>query len=98
MGGLIRRGKAQVNENDYADEELCTLREAAGILRLDESTIRKRRGGTQHLTHVRQGKEGSLRPRLMLVRAEVMAHRSRLIRTAKKKSNNGLELVWGTGS
>ena len=74
-------------------EELLTLREAAEILRLDESTIRKRRAGTEHLTHVRQGT--GQRQRIFLIRSEVEQHLRELIEYAREKNNHSLKLIYG---
>jgi hypothetical protein len=59
-------------------ESLIPLREAAGMLGLDPSTIRKRAAGTDHLTLVPQGRK------LFLVRGEVIAHRQRMIENARR--------------
>lgn len=91
---LIRR-KPQASPL-LEEEEFITLKEASELLRLHESTIRKRRGGTQSFTHIPQGSPGSKRPRIMLLRSEVLEHRRKLIEDAKAKSKQHLELVWNT--
>ncbi len=59
-------------------DRLIPLREAAGMLGLDPSTIRKRAAGTEQLTLVPQGRK------LFLVRGEVIAHRQRMIENARR--------------
>jgi hypothetical protein len=72
---------------------LITLREAAEMLRLDESTIRKGRAGTDVLTLVRQGR-GKRQP-IFLVREEVEAHIKSLVEHARRQKERPLELVYG---
>lgn len=67
-------------------EALIPLREAAELLGLDSSTIRKRSAGTADLTIVRQGRK------LFLVRGEIIAHRRKLIDDARLQ-NDVLRLV-----
>lgn len=86
---LIRRSKQQRGPI----EELLTLKEVAKMLRLDESTIRKRRAGTEHFTHVRQGT--GQRQRIFLVRSEAEQHLRQLIEYAKEKNECSLKIVYG---
>ncbi|MFL6285725.1 MAG: hypothetical protein ACJ74Q_21515 [Pyrinomonadaceae bacterium] len=72
---------------------LITLREAAEMLRLDESTIRKRRAGTDSLTLVRQG-TGKRQP-IFLIREEVEAHIQSLVEHARAQKERPLKLVYG---
>lgn len=67
-------------------EALIPLREAAELLGLDTSTIRKRSAGTANLTIVYQGRK------LFLVRGEIIAHRRKLIDDARQQ-NDILRLV-----
>lgn len=67
---LIRRKKKA--EVQYTGPVLIPLRQAAQILSLDESTIRKGEAGTADLTLVRQGT--GQRQRVFLVLEEVQAH------------------------
>jgi len=69
-------------------DALIPLREAAGMLGLDPSTIRKRAAGTANLTIVLQGRK------FFLVRAEIIAHRRKLIDDARQQ-NNVLRLLSG---
>jgi hypothetical protein len=62
-------------------EALIPLREAAGMLGLDPSTIRKRAAGTANLTIILQGRK------CFLVRAEIIAHRRKLIDDARQQNN-----------
>lgn len=93
MSGLIRR-KHSAEAAD--DDEFMTLQEAAQYLRLDESTIRKRRAGTESFTHVHQGRPGSKRPRTMLLRSEVVLHRRQLIAAAREKNSRAIEMVFNS--
>ena len=81
---LIRRKTAQIEQPD--EEELCTLREAADILKLSTASIRKRLGGTHGLRLIRTGKPGSQRMRIILIKSEVLALRHQWITEAKKQS------------
>lgn len=67
-------------------EALVPLREAAAMLGLDSSTIRKRAAGTGGLTMISQGRK------LFLVRGEIIAHRRKLIDDARLR-NDVLRLV-----
>lgn len=67
-------------------EVLIPLREAAQLLGLDPSTIRKRSAGTANLTIIHQGRK------LFLVRGEIIAHRRKLIDDARLR-NDVLRLV-----
>jgi hypothetical protein len=84
---LVRRSQEQ-------STTLITLKEAAEMLRLDESTIRKGRAGTDALTLVRQGT--GLRQPIFLVREEVEAHISSLVEHAREQKERPLKLVYGT--
>lgn len=75
----------------------CTLREAAQILGLDKSTIRKRLCGTENLTHYRRGKPGSQRAPIVLVRAEVVALRQDWeARQGQNPQDRAMKLVYGS--
>ncbi|MEK6281588.1 MAG: hypothetical protein AABN95_14635 [Acidobacteriota bacterium] len=80
----MRKNQIQLVESDM--EVLVPLREAAQLLGLDPSTIRKRSAGTAHLTIVHQGRK------LFLVRGEIIAHRRKLIDDARLR-NDVLRLV-----
>lgn len=67
-------------------DALISLREAAEMLGLDSSTIRKRSAGTASLTIIRQGRK------LFLVRGEIIAYRRKLIDDARLQ-NDVLRLV-----
>jgi hypothetical protein len=72
---------------------LITLKEAAEMLRLDESTIRKHRAGTDSLTLVRQG-TGKRQP-IFLIREEVEAHIQSLVDRARAQKERFPKLVYG---
>jgi hypothetical protein len=72
---LIRRGERQ-------KVTLIRLKQAAEMLNLDESTVRKGCAGTAHLTKVRQG--SGRRQRISLVLEEVEAHIESLVRYARE--------------
>lgn len=72
---LIRREKR--SHAEYTGPVLITLREAAAILCLDESTLRKGEAGTGGLKRVRQG-EGK-RQRVFFILSEVQAHVESLV-------------------
>lgn len=82
---LIRR-KQQIT--------LIRLREAAELLRLHESTIRKRMAGTDALTLVRQGT--GQRQRIFLIREEVEAHIASIVDHARRQKKRPIELVYGS--
>jgi hypothetical protein len=67
---------------------LVPLREAADLLHLNESTIRKGLAGTAELTKIRQG------VRVYLLRDEVDAHIAFLIETAKAKRGKAVDRLW----
>lgn len=67
-------------------DQFISLSEAAGMLGLDPSTIRKRQAGTEGLALIRQGRK------LFLIRDEVLAHRARL-RVAAQRRADVLELI-----
>jgi hypothetical protein len=73
---------------------LITLQEAAEMLRLNESTIRKRMAGTDVLRLVRQGT--GQRRRIFLIREEVEAHIRELVEDARRQTKRPLELVYGS--
>ena len=75
---LIRRKKQQL---EYTGPRLIPLRQAAEILCLDESTVRKGEAGTAHLKRVRQGT--GQRQRIFLILEEVQAHIESLIEHAR---------------
>ncbi|HEY9405792.1 MAG TPA: hypothetical protein VIQ24_24290 [Pyrinomonadaceae bacterium] len=76
---LIRRKKQP--QVEYQGPVLIPLKQAAAILCLDESTLRKGEAGTVHLTRVRQGT--GRRQRVFLVLHEVQAHVESLIAHAR---------------
>jgi hypothetical protein len=86
---LIRRKQPQAEP-----VTLITLREAAEMLRLDESTIRKGRAGTDVLTLVRQGR-GKRQP-IFLIREEVEGHIASMVEHARSQKRRIKELVFGT--
>ena len=90
---LVRRNQP---ESQAADEELCTLREAARILKLNEASIRKRLGGTGHLTHIRRGNPGSQRQRVVLIMSEVVALRREWIAAARAQQGKADKQIYGT--
>ncbi len=73
---------------------LITLQEAAEMLRLDESTIRKGLAGTDVLTKVRLGR--GQRQRIRLVKEEVEAYIASMVEHAREKQGRALKLVYGT--
>lgn len=73
----MRQHSLQKLETDL--DALIPIREAATLLGLDPSTIRKRAAGTATLTIVPQGRK------LFLVRGEVLAHRQKLIEDARRR-------------
>ena len=77
---LIRR-KKQTLKVTYTGPVLIRLQQAADILCLDESTIRKGAAGTAHLTKVRQG--AGKRQRICLILGEVEAHVASLVEHAR---------------
>lgn len=81
----IRMSKA-LHSIDTDTDALVPLREAAELLGLDPSTIRKRSAGTANLTILHQGRK------LFLVRGEIIAHRRKLIDDARRR-NDVLQLV-----
>ena len=72
-------GKLQVVETDL--ESLIPLRDAAEMLGLDPSTLRKRAAGTARLTIIAQGRK------LFMVRGEVIAHRQKIIDDARRRTD-----------
>jgi len=76
---LIRRKKQP--KVKYTGPVLIPLKQAAEILCLDESTLRKGEAGTGSLTRVRQG-EGK-RQRVFFVLQEVQAHIESLVAHAR---------------
>lgn len=67
-----------MEHDEFQDEELITVKEAASILCLCTKTIYNRKGGTEKLTRVRQGET------VRLIRKEVFEHRHNLIEIGKK--------------
>jgi hypothetical protein len=92
---LIQRNKAQSPRQTELPKELqlLTLKEAAEMLRLNESTIRQSRAGTAHLTKIRQG--GGKRQRVFLVRLEVENHIRQMIEEAQRKNERPFKIVYG---
>jgi hypothetical protein len=86
---LIRRKKKVVGPTS----PFIPLREAAALLCLDESTVRKGRAGTANLTIVRQG--GGKRRRVFLVRLEVEQHIRQMIEEARRKKERPFKIVYG---
>lgn len=93
---LVRR--ASRRNMVAASSELLTLAEAAAMLRLHESTLRKRRAGTDALTQIRQGKSHANsrhnRQRIFYLRSEVEAHIAALVAEGQGTNTRALELVW----
>jgi hypothetical protein len=65
--------KKFIEDDDFYEVELITVKEAAKILGLKPKTVHNRKGGTQGLVRVYQGRS------VRLIRAEVLEHRHRLI-------------------
>lgn len=86
MSGLIRRKPTSTTS------KFIKLREAAQMLDLDESTVRKGRAGTKDLHLIRQG-DGP-RARIFLLRAEVEEHCNQLIANAQRLKELPEQLVW----
>jgi hypothetical protein len=79
VGGELVSVKLKALESDMDD--LIPLAEAARMLGLDPSTVRKRKAGTEKLTIIPQGKK------LFLVRGEIIAHRRILIEDARRRTD-----------
>jgi hypothetical protein len=60
-------------------DEFITVDEAAAELGLKPKTVYNRKGGTGHLTRVRQGRT------IRLIKREVLAHKSELIEKATRR-------------
>jgi len=60
--------------------KLITVKEAAAILGLPQSTVYNRKGGTAKLTRVKHGKA------VRLIRHEVEAHADKAVNAAKRES------------
>ena len=71
--------KLKVTQSDL--EDFIPLAEAARMLGLDASTIRKRKAGTEALTIIPQGKK------LFLIRGEIIAHRQKLVEDARRRTD-----------
>lgn len=67
-------------------EELITCKEAAGILKLSVNTVRDSKGGTESLLRIRRPNGPTGKPIVRLLKAEVLALRSRWIAEAKEQS------------
>jgi hypothetical protein len=76
---LIRR-----KPDEKPKHTLINLHDAAAMLNLDESTIRKGCAGTAHLTKVRQGT--GKRQRISLLLDEVEDHIHSLVEYARSKN------------
>lgn len=72
------------NDNIY-DEKFITVEEAANVLGLAPKTVYNRKGGTEGLLRVRQGKT------VRLLRSEVLEHKQKRIEEAKRK----LKMIYG---
>ncbi len=83
-----------IRRKPKAESPFMPLKEAAELLSLDESTVRKGLAGTEHFTKVRQGK--GQKQRIFLLRAEVDAHLQSLITNAIAQKERHLHLVYGT--
>jgi excisionase family DNA binding protein len=59
---------------------LITVKEAAAILGLSESTVYNRKAGTGRLTRVKHGKA------VRMIRQEIEAHADRLIHAGRRES------------
>jgi hypothetical protein len=69
----------KVAESDQDD--FIPLSEAARMLGLDPSTIRKRKAGTETLTIIPQGKK------FFMIRGEIIAHRQKLVEDARRRTD-----------
>lgn len=63
---------------DYEDEELITVREAARILGLSIKTVANENGGTERLVRVRLGRS------VRLIKSQVLEYKFKKIEEAKK--------------
>ena len=63
---------------DYEDEELITVREAARILGLSSKTVANEVGGTERLARVRLGRS------VRLIKSQVLEYKFKKIEEAKK--------------
>lgn len=71
--------KLKISESDMDD--WIPLAEAARMLGLDPSTIRKRKADTAGLTLIPQGRN------LFLVRGEVIAHKKKKLEDARQRTD-----------
>lgn len=71
--------KLKVTVSDL--EDFIPLAEAARMLGLDPSTLRKRKAGTDTLTIISQGKK------LFMIRGEIIAHRKKLVDDARRRTD-----------
>lgn len=72
---------ANISLVDSDPDDLIPLVAGARMLGLDPSTIRKRKGDTEDLTIVPQGRN------LFLIRGEIIAHRRKKIDDARQKTD-----------
>lgn len=75
----MNAAKLKVTESDL--EDFIPLAEAARMLGLDPSTLRKRKAGTETLTIIPQGKK------LFMIRGEIIAHRQKLVEDARRRTD-----------
>lgn len=75
----MNAAKLKVTESDLDD--FIPLAEAARMLGLDPSTLRKRKAGTETLTIIPQGKK------LFMIRGEIIAHRQKLVEDARRRTD-----------
>lgn len=75
----MNAAKLKVTESDL--EDFIPLAEAARMLGLDPSTLRKRKAGTETLTIIPQGKK------LFMIRGEIIAHRQKLVEDARQRTD-----------
>lgn len=71
--------KFKISESDMDD--WIPLAEAARMLGLDPSTIRKRKADTDTLTLIPQGRN------LFLIRGEVIAHKAKKVEDARRRTD-----------
>lgn len=75
----MNAAKLKVTETDLDD--FIPLAEAARMLGLSSSSLRKRKAGTATLTLIAQGKK------LFMIRGEIIAHRRKLVDDARQRTN-----------
>lgn len=93
---LVRRKPQQPPDAPDADEDMIDVKEAARILGLESSTVRKGLAGTGDLMRVRMG--NSQKPRIRFLRSEVESFKQRLIDNARAQQRHHLSLVYDSES